>query len=56
MEEIFYGLGIHPQTKEILVADAIDYVQRGKYVYQANGTLVKTYLAGIIPGDFYFKN
>ena len=36
----FYGLGIHPQTKEILVADAIDYVQRGKiYVYQANGTL-----------------
>ena len=53
----FYGLGIHPQTKEILVADAIDYVQRGKiYVYQANGTLVKTYLAGIIPGDFYFKN
>lgn len=52
-----YGLGINPNTKEILVADAIDYVQRGRiYVYQPNGTLVKSFLAGIIPGDFYFKD
>lgn len=51
----FYGLGIHPRKSYVYVADAIDYVQRGKvYVYKPDGTLLYTFLAGIIPGDFYF--
>lgn len=52
----FYGLGIDPNSSIIYVADAIDYVQRGViYRYQPNGILINTFLAGIIPGDFYFK-
>jgi YVTN family beta-propeller protein len=52
----FYGIGIEPNTGIVYVADAIDYVQRGKiYRYRPDGTLVNSFLAGIIPGDFYFK-
>lgn len=52
----FYGLGIDPSTGVIYVSDAIDYVQKGMiYRYRVNGTLINTFLAGIIPGDFYFN-
>lgn len=52
----FYGLGIDPTSGIIYVADAVDYVQRGViYRYNSNGTLINTFLAGIIPSDFYFK-
>ncbi len=52
----FYGLGIDPASSIIYVADAVDYVQRGViYRYRPDGTLINTFLAGIIPGDFYFK-
>jgi DNA-binding beta-propeller fold protein YncE len=52
----FYGIGIEPHSGIIYVADAIDYVQRGKiYRYTPNGTLINTFFAGIIPGDFYFE-
>lgn len=51
----FYGLGIHPRKSHVYVADALDYVQRGRvYVYKPDGTLITSFLAGIIPGDFYF--
>jgi YVTN family beta-propeller protein len=53
---VFYGLGIQPSTGHIFVADAIDYVQRGKiYIYKTDGSEIQSFLAGIIPGDFYFK-
>lgn len=52
----FYGIGIHPANGQVYIADAIDYVQRGKiYVYNADGGLETSFLAGIIPGAFYFK-
>ncbi|MCK9205028.1 MAG: YncE family protein [Bacteroidales bacterium] len=52
----FYGIGIEPNTGVIYVADAIDYVQKGKiYRYKSDGTLINSFLAGIIPGDFYFN-
>lgn len=52
----FYGLGVHPESGQILVVDAIDYVQRGRiFRYQPNGTAIGSFLAGIIPGDFYFR-
>lgn len=52
----FYGLGIHPQTHEIFVADALDYVQKGNVLrYNPNGELIKSYKVGIIPSDFVFK-
>jgi len=52
----FYGIGIEPNTNIVYVADAIDYVQKGKiYRYQSDGTLINSFLAGIIPGEFYFN-
>ncbi|MFN4235321.1 MAG: DUF5074 domain-containing protein [Bacteroidia bacterium] len=52
----FYGLGIHPQTHEIFVADALDYVQKGNvYRHKPNGELIKSYKVGIIPSDFIFE-
>lgn len=52
----FYGLGIHPQTGEIFVADALDYVQKGKVLrYDSTGEFIKSYKVGIIPSDFIFR-
>jgi YVTN family beta-propeller protein len=52
----FYSLGVNPDNGNIYAGDAIDYVQRGKiYVFSPDGMLKNTFLAGIIPGDFYFK-
>ena len=53
---LFYGLGVHPQTGQIYVSDAVDYVQSG-YAYkcsQSNGKVLHTYTAGRIPGSFCF--
>ncbi len=51
----FYGLEIHPVTGNIFVSDAKDYVQNGTaYQYNANGTLIRQYIAGRIPGTFCF--
>lgn len=52
----FYGIGINPNNGNVYLADAIDYVQRGKiYIYKPDGNPVSEFLAGIIPGDFYFR-
>ena len=53
----YYGLGIEPDNGNIFVSDAIDYVQPGKiYIYESkNGVLIKSFIAGIIPGDFLFN-
>ncbi|MCX6285819.1 MAG: hypothetical protein NTY96_01720 [Bacteroidetes bacterium] len=55
---LFYGLGIHPQTGQVFVSDAIDYVQSGKVFKcsQASGQVLNTYTAGSIPGSFCFTS
>lgn len=54
--KLFYGLGIDPLNGTIYVSDAVDYVQKGKvYRYKPDGILINSFLAGIIPGDFYFE-
>lgn len=46
----FYNLYIHPETDEIWVADAKDYVQKGEVLhYSADGNFIKSYKVGIIP-------
>ncbi len=53
---LFYGLSIHPNTGDIFVSDAVDYVQNGM-VYQYSprtGQQIKSYTAGRIPGSFCF--
>ncbi len=52
----FYGLGVDPETSEIYVSDAGDYVQRGMvFRYRPDGFPLDTFQAGIIPGNFCFK-
>jgi hypothetical protein len=53
----FYAIGYDAETDYIYAADPIDYVQSGtvyRYV-AANGQLVDSFSAGIIPGDFCFE-
>ena len=53
---IYYGLTVCPNTSDVYVADAIDYVQQGKiYRYDASGYLISEFYAGIIPGAFCWK-
>lgn len=52
---LFYGMGFHPVSSELYVADAIDYQQRGKvYRFDLEGNEVATFQAGIIPSGFIF--
>jgi DNA-binding beta-propeller fold protein YncE len=52
----FYSLGIHPQTSEMYVADAIDHQQNGIiYQYNSKGELVNSFKSGVNPGYFCFK-
>jgi hypothetical protein len=52
---IFHGLAVNPYDNHIFVADAVDYIQKGKvYYYSSSGALIGTINTGIIPVDFYF--
>jgi hypothetical protein len=52
---LFHGLAVNPVNNNIFVADALDYIQKGKVnYYNSNGTLLGTINTGIIPVAFYF--
>lgn len=52
----FYGLSIAPKTGQLFVADAIDYIQKGKiYNYNSKGNLLGEFKVGLIPSKIYFK-
>lgn len=53
---LFYGLSVHPQTGQIYVSDAVNYVQSGKVFRcsQSNGAILSSYTVGRIPGAFCF--
>jgi YVTN family beta-propeller protein len=54
--ENFYSLGINPNNGEVLVGNAIDYVQRGIiYRYSQQGNKVGTFLASTVPVNYYFN-
>lgn len=54
---VYYSLAIDPQTSEVYVGDAIDYMQRGLvYRCSAQGAKIDSFKTGIIPGAFCFKN
>lgn len=53
---IYYGIAADPATGDIYLADAIDYQQPGMvYRYSAEGKLLDSFRAGIIPNAFCFK-
>ena len=52
---LFHGLAVNPSTRNIFVADAVDYIQKGKvYYYNSSGVLSGTINTGVIPVEFYF--
>jgi len=52
--KLFYGLGVDPQN-HIWVSDAKDFVQNGDvFRYSAEGVLISSFEAGIIPSGFIF--
>jgi hypothetical protein len=52
---VFHGLGIDPNSENIYVSDAADYVQNGRiYRYRSDGTAIDYLSAGIIPSEFFF--
>ena len=54
--DYFYGLAVDPETSEVYMANAIDYVQDGiVYRYSPQGNPLDSIRVGIIPGAFGFK-
>jgi hypothetical protein len=52
-----YALGVDPKTDEVYISDALDYVQSSRiYHYDKTGTLVHSFMAGYIAGQFVFNN
>jgi len=53
---LYYSLAIDPQSSEIYLSDAIDYMQRG-VIYRCSplGARIDSFKTGIIPGAFCFK-
>lgn len=52
---IFHGLAVNTIDNILFVADAVDYIQKGKVrYYTSTGVLKGTINTGIIPVDFYF--
>jgi hypothetical protein len=53
--KLFHGIGIDPVSGIIYVADAVDYIQKGTvYRYRPDGSLIDSFIVGIIPSDFCF--
>lgn len=53
---LFYSLGVHPESSEVYLSDAIDHVQNGiVYRILPSGVAIDTIQAGVIPGfiDFF---
>lgn len=52
----FYGLAVDPESSDIYVSDAGDYIQRGTvFRFRPDGFPLDTFQAGIVPGNFCFK-
>ena len=52
---IFHGLAVNPVDNCIFVADAVDYIQKGKVRYYSSAGVLKGSInTGVIPVDFYF--
>ena len=53
---IYYGLTVCPQSGDVYIADAIDYVQQGMiYRYSKEKELIDKFYVGVIPGAFCWK-
>lgn len=52
----FYALGIDPSNGDVYAGDALDYVQPSHiYRYSSSGSLIQSFTAGVITGNFTFN-
>jgi len=52
-----YSTGVDPVTGDVYVSDALDFIQQSRiYRYDTNGTLIHSFTAGIISGNFAFNH
>ncbi len=52
----FYGLGVHPNSNDIYISDAIDFVQAGKlFRFNSQGDALDSTTLGINPHAIFFK-
>jgi hypothetical protein len=52
----FYMLAVEPRLSQLLVTDPLNYIQDGfVYRFRADGTLIDSISAGIIPGQIRFN-
>jgi hypothetical protein len=55
-DKMFYGLGFDLATKMIMATDPLDYSQNGwVFRFNANGTPVDSFMAGVIPSGFWYN-
>lgn len=54
--QYFWGLGLHPRSGNIYVADPKGFTQKGRVmVYQTDGRVLDSFATGVGPGHFYFE-
>ncbi len=52
----FYALGVDPVNGDVYAGDALDYVQPSNiYRYAQGGSLIQSFRAGVITGNFAFN-
>ena len=52
-----YAMDIDPANDDIYISDALDFVQQSRiYRYDKSGTLIHSFTAGIISGNFAFNH
>ena len=54
--KLFYGLGVDPNSSQVYVSNALDFIQPGIiYRYSPNAVLIDSFLTNVIPAYFCFK-
>jgi hypothetical protein len=54
--QYFWGVGIHPQSGNVYVADPKGFTQKGMVrVYRPDGSAVDSFATGVGPGHFLFE-
>jgi DNA-binding beta-propeller fold protein YncE len=53
--QYYYALGIEPATGYLYVGDPKGFTQKGTVsIYKQDGTLIKSFVTGLGPGQIYF--
>lgn len=54
--QYFWGVGVHPQSGNIYIADPKGFTQKGIVrIYKPDGSIVDSFATGVGPGHFFFE-